>query len=314
VLQLIGRRLLVTVPIAFLVSLLVFAMVLLVPGDPAATLAGENATSEQIAETRERLGLDDPLLTQYGRWASSAVTGDLGQSLFSGQQVTEAVVQRLPATLSLTGGALVVAVLIGLPCGVLAATNRGRPVDRVLSLLAAGGVAMPNYFLGMLLILVFAVWNELLPATRYVPLDQDPVLWLRHLVLPAVTLGVVTGAVVTRQLRSSLIGVLQQDYVETARAKGLRSRAVVLKHALKNAAIPVVTVLGTQVAFLLGGSVIVEQVFGIPGIGQLAVNAVLQRDLPVIQGVVVLTTVIVLACNLVIDVAYGYLNPRVRVQ
>jgi peptide/nickel transport system permease protein len=289
-------------------------MVLLVPGDPAATLAGENATSEEVAETRERLGLEDSLLTQYGRWLSGAVTGDLGQSLFSGQEVSEALAQRLPATLSLTAGALVVAVLVGVPSGVAAAANRGRAADRVLSVLAAAGVAMPNYFLGMLLILVFAIWNDVLPAASYVALEHDPLLWLRHLVLPSLTLGIMTGAVLMRQLRSSLIGVLQQDYIETARAKGLRSRVVVFKHALKNAAIPVVTVLGTQVAFLLGGSVIVEQVFGISGIGQLMVGAVLQRDLPVIQGVVVLTTGIVLACNLVIDVAYGYLNPRVRVR
>jgi len=175
-------------------------------------------------------------------------------------------------------------------------------------------LAMPNYFIAMLLILFFAIWNDFFPATSFVPFTEDPWGWVDHLVLPWITLGLASAAVITRQLRSSLIGVLGQDYVRTARAKGMRGRTVVLKHASKNAAIPVVTVLGTQIAFALGGSVIVEQVFGIPGVGQLAISSVQKRDLPMIQGIVVMTTLLVLFCNLLVDLAYGYLNPKVRVR
>ena len=313
-LQLIVRRLLIMIPVLFLVSLMVFSMILLVPGDPAVTLAGENATQEQIDATRERLGLNDPVIEQYWRWVSNAVQGDLGTSLYSSQEVTEAITQRLPATLSLAAGAIFLSLLIGLPAGILSAIFRGRWPDRAIGLGAASALAMPNYFIAMLLILFFAIWNKWLPATSFVPFSEDPYEWAKHLILPWITLGLASAAVITRQLRSSLIGVLGQDYVRTARAKGLRAHRVILKHASKNAAIPVVTVVGTQIAFALGGSVIVEQVFGIPGVGQLAITAVQKRDLPIIQGVVVMATVLVLFCNLLVDLAYGYLNPKVRVR
>jgi peptide/nickel transport system permease protein len=313
-LQLIVRRLFIMIPVLFLVSLIVFSLILLVPGDPAVTLAGENASQEQIDATRTRLGLDDPVVEQYGRWVGNAARGDLGESLFSSQKVTDAIVQRLPATLSLAGGAIVLSVLIGLPAGIFSALFRGRWPDRLIGLGAASALAMPNYFIAKLLILFFAIWNPLFPATSFVPFTEDPWDWAKHLILPWITLGLASSAVITRQLRSSLIGVLSQDYVRTARAKGLRGRTVVLKHASKNAAIPVVTVLGTQVAFALGGSVIVEQVFGIAGVGQLAISSVQKRDLPNIQGIVVMATLLVLFCNLLVDLAYGYLNPKVRVR
>jgi peptide/nickel transport system permease protein len=313
-LQLILRRILIMIPVLFLVSVMVFSLILLVPGDPAVTLSGENATQEQIAATRERLGLDDPVLVQYGRWVSHAVRGDLGKSLYSGQDVTNLIMQRMPVTLSLAAGAIVLSLLIGIPAGLLSALHRGRWADRAFGLGAASALAMPNYFVAMLLILFFAIWHRWLPATGFVAFSQDPWQWAKHLLLPWITLGIASGAVITRQLRSSMIGVLGQDYVRTARAKGLRSRSVILKHSTKNAAIPVVTVLGTQVAFLLGGSVIIERVFAMAGVGELAITAVLQRDMPIIQGVVVMTTVIVLVANLLVDVAYGYLNPKVRVQ
>jgi len=313
-LQLIIRRILIMIPVLFLVSLMVFSLVLLVPGDPAVTLAGENATEEQIDATRTRLGLDDPVIEQYLRWVGNALQGDLGTSLFSSQKVTDAIVQRMPATLSLAGGAIVLSLLIGLPAGILSALFRGRWPDRFLGLGAASALAMPNYFVAMLLILFFAIWNPIFPATSFVPFTEDPWEWANHLILPWITLGLASAAVITRQLRSSLIGVLGQDYVRTARAKGMRGRSVVLKHASKNAAIPVVTVLGTQVAFALGGSVIVESVFGIAGVGQLAISSVQKRDLPMIQGIVVMATLLVLFCNLLVDLAYGYLNPKVRVR
>lgn len=313
-LQLILRRVLIMVVVLFLVSVIVFSLIALVPGDPAVTLAGENASQEQIAATRAQLGLDDPVLVQYGRWAGGAVRGDLGESLFSSQEVTETIMQRMPVTLSLTAGAVLFALLLGVPAGIASAVWRGRWPDRLLGLGAASALAMPNYFVAMLLVLYFAIWHHWLPATSFVPLTEDAWLWFKHLILPWVTLGIASGAVIARQLRSSLIGVLGQDYVRTARAKGLRGRSVIFKHAIKNAAIPVITVLGTQIAFLLGGSVIVERVFGMPGVGELAITAVLQRDLPVIQGVVVMVTVIVLVANLFVDLAYGYLNPKVRVR
>lgn len=311
---LIGRRLLIMVPVLFLVSIIAFAMVLLVPGDPAVTLAGDNATQEQVDATRERLGLNDPVVEQYWNWASSAVRGDLGTSLFSSQKVTSAIVQRMPVTLSLTFGAVVISVMLGGAAGVLSAVFQGRWLDRVLGVGAASGLAMPNYFIAMLFILYFAIWNRWLPATGFVPLSENPWEWFRHLLLPWVTLGIASAAVITRQLRSSLIGVLGQDYVRTARAKGLRGPKVVMKHSIKNAAIPVVTVLGTQVAYLLGGSVIVERVFGMAGVGDLAVSSVFRRDLPMIQGIIMVVAVIVLVANLAVDLAYGYLNPKVRVQ
>lgn len=313
-LQLILRRLLIMIPVIFIVSLMVFGMVYLTPGDPAVTLAGENATEEQIEATRERLGLNDPLLEQYGRWVGNAVQGDLGASLYSSQRVTDAITQRFPTTVSIALGAIVVALLIGLPLGVMAAVFRGRWIDRFLTIGASLGLAMPSYFVGMILILIFAIWNSILPATSYVAFTESPMDWAKHLLLPWLTLGLAAGAVLTRQLRSSLIGVLGQDYVRTARAKGLRGRAVILKHAAKNALVPVVTVLGAQISIALGGSVIIESVFGLSGVGSLLNSSVLRRDIPMIQGVVLMFTVIVLFVNLLVDLAYGYLNPRVRVQ
>lgn len=310
---LILRRLVITIPVLLLVSVMVFGMVYLVPGDPAATLAGEFASEDQIAQTRERLGLDDPMIEQYGRWVGDAVTGDFGASLFSSQRVTDALTQRMPVTVSVALGGIFFGLLFGVPVGILAAVFRGRLPDRLLGLGSALGLSMPNYFVGMLLILMFAIWNQVLPATGYVGITESPWEWFRHLLLPWITIGVSTGAVLARQLRSSLIGALGQDYVRTARAKGLRSRRVVLKHASKNAAIPVVTVLGAQISFALGGSVIIETVFGMQGVGQLISQAVFRRDVPVIQGVVIMFALIVVVVNLIVDLAYGYLNPKVRV-
>lgn len=311
-LRFLTRRLLLMVPLLLIVSFMVFGLVLLVPGDPAITLAGDNATEEQIEEIREDLGLNDPVWEQYGRWAGGAIQGDLGVSLFSGRSVAKSIGERLPVTLSLATSALVIALLIAIPAGIVAAMNRGRWIDSAATLGATVGLAMPNFFLGLVLVLIFALRLGWLPATGYVALEDSPSLWARHIALPALTLGVAAAAETTRQLRASLSDVLQQDYVRTARAKGLRQRVVIFKHGLKNAAIPVVTVLGFQVAFLLGGSVIVEQLFALPGVGGLAIRAVIDRDLPVIQGVVVFSAVLVMVVNLVVDLLYGWLNPKVR--
>ncbi len=311
-LQLFLRRLAMTIPIVVLASFLVFGLVLLVPGDPAITLAGDNATAEQIELIRDRLGLDDPVWVQYGRWASDAIQGDLGESLFTGRSVTKSIGERLPVSMSLAAVSVVVALMIAVPAGILAAVRRGTWMDTSATIGASLGLAMPSFWLGAVLVLIFALRLGWLPATGYVPFGDDPVGWLKHLILPALTLGTAAAAETTRQLRASLSDVLQQDYVRTARAVGTRSRVVVGKHAMKNAAMPVVTVLGFQIAFLLGGSVIVEQLFALPGLGGLAIRAVLDRDLPMIQGVVLFTTVLVVMINLAVDMLYGWLNPKVR--
>lgn len=310
--QLILRRLLALVPLLFLVSLIVFSLVLLIPGDPAIAIAGENATEEQVEATRERLGLNDPVVVQYGRWAGGLLQGDLGTSLFSSVSVGGVIAQRLPVTLSLTFLAVAVAMVIALPAGLIAGTRAGSSADRSATLVSSVGVAIPNFWLGLMLILVFAIWNPWLPATGYVPFAENPSLWLQHMALPAITLGAAAAAELTRQLRSSMVDVMHQDYVRTARSKGLRLPKVVGKHALKNAAIPVVTVAGLQVTRLLGGTIVVEQVFGLPGLGQLAINAVTRRDLPMIQGIVVVAVLVAVTANLVVDLSYGYFNPKVR--
>jgi peptide/nickel transport system permease protein len=311
-LNLVVRRLLAVVPLLFLVTFLAYGMVLLIPGDPAIAIAGENATAEQVEATRERLGLNDPFLVQYGRWIGNAVQGDLGQSLFTNRSVRDAIFDRLPVTLVLTGTALALATAVALPAGILAALRRGSWVDRATTVSATVGVAMPNFWLGLLLVLVFAVSNRWLPAIGYVPFTEDPVRWAKHIILPAIALGAAACAEITRQLRSAVIDVVEQDYVRTARAKGLQKRKIIVKHVLKNAAIPVVTVLGLQVTRLLGGAVIIEQVFALPGMGQLAVLAVFDRDVPMILGVVLVASVVAVVVNLLVDLSYGWFNPKVR--
>ncbi|MCE3550210.1 ABC transporter permease [Pseudonocardia sp. RS11V-5] len=306
------RRVLMMVPLLVLVSLGVFALVLMIPGDPAITIAGENATEAQIDATRERLGLNDPVLVQYAAWAGHALTGDLGSSLFSNESVTGAIAGRFPVTLALTLAAMLIALLIAVPAGVVAALRRGRWQDRGATLFASVGISLPNFWVGILLIMAFALAFPIFPAVGYTPISEGVGAWARGLVLPGITLGTAVAAEITRQLRGSLTDTLQQDFIRTARANGLSARAVVLRHGLKNAAVPVVTVIGFQVGFLLGGSVIVERVFGLPGLGDLAIRAVLQRDIPMIQGIVVVAALIVMLVNLAVDLSYGWLNPKVR--
>ncbi|MDZ7791684.1 MAG: ABC transporter permease [Xanthomonadales bacterium] len=308
------RRLLALVPLLFVVSLVVFSLLLMVPGDPAISLAGEDATVEQIEETRDRLGLDDPVLVQYGRWASDAVTGDLGTSLYSSQSVTSSLWSRLPVTLSLTFAAVVVGLVISIPAGLLSASRPDGWIDRASRVGSSLGIAIPNFWLAAILLIVFAINTDLFPAVGYVPFTENPVEWARHLVLPAIALGAIAAAEMTRQLRGAMMDVLRSDYVRTARANGIRRHVILVKHALKNAAIPVVTVLGLQVAYLLGGSVIIEQMFALPGVGRLAINAVIARDLPMIQGVVLFVVLVSVLVNLAVDLSYGFLNPKVRAE
>lgn len=312
VLRLLARRLVALVPLLFLASVLVFGLVVLVPGDPATAIAGDGATAAQIEATRQALGLDRPLPVRYVEWVGGAVRGDLGTSLFNSYSVSAAIRSRLPVTLSLMGLALAVALAVGIPAGVFAGARRGSGADRLTTVGASVGVAVPNFWLGLMLLLLFALKLDWFPATGYVALTADPVGWLRHLVLPAVTLGAAGAAEITRQMRASMADVLQQDYIRTVRAKGLSRSRQVLKHGLKNAMIPVVTVTGLQVSRLFGLSVIIEQVFGLPGLGSLAVEAVFKRDVPVIQGVVLFVTLVVVSVNLLVDLSYGYFSPKVR--
>lgn len=305
-------RILATIPVLVLVTFVVFGLVLLIPGDPAATIAGPDATVEDVAAVRERLGLDRPVLVQYWDWVTGALAGDLGTSLYTSRPVAASIGDGLPVTLSLTALALVISLVIAVPTAIASALRRGTWVDRVATIGSSLGIALPSFWLGLVFVLVFSLALGWLPATGYVPLNEDPGAWLRHLLLPSVTLGIAAAAESTRQLRGSILGVLQQDYVRTARAKGLLERTVLGKHVLKNAGVPLVTVLGLQVTTMLGGAVLVEQVFGVPGLGLVAIGAVTTRDVPVIQGIVLVAVLVAVVCNLLVDLTYGYLNPKVR--
>jgi peptide/nickel transport system permease protein len=294
------------------VSFCVFSLIVLVPGDPAVALAGENPDPEQIAAVRDRLGLDDPFLVQFWHWFSGVVQGDLGQSLFSSQSVSDAVFGRLPATLSLALFSLVVALVIGVSVGVLAAMRPGTWVDRVATFAASLGVAVPYFWVGMILVLLFAINLTIFPAVGYVPLTEDPLRWLLSLVLPATALGLAPAAVIARQTRAGMTGVLREDYVRTATAKGLPPGRVVGQHALKNAAVPVVTAFGLEASRLIGGTVVIEQLFALPGLGSLAYTSVFARDFPMVQGVLLVVAALVLLINLVVDLSYGYFDPRIR--
>jgi peptide/nickel transport system permease protein len=310
--KLLAQRLARTLAILLGVSILVFSLDSLIPGDPALVLAGENASVEDIERTRELLGLNRPVAERYVAWAANALRGDFGRSLYSTRSVGEEIGARLPVTLSLLVLALLIGLAFGIGAGIVAALNRGKPLDRALVLLASVGVALPNFWIGMLFVVAFAIHWRLLPATGYTPFTENPVDWLRHLVLPAVALSTGPAAELTRQVRGSVIDILQRDFVRTAIAKGLPRRMVIGKHVLKNTGITVATVTGIQMSVLLGASVVVEQVFGLPGIGGLIVESVFARDLPIVQGIVLVTTVLILASSLLVDLSYGYFNPKMK--
>lgn len=312
--KLIGRRLMLTIPLLLIVSVMVFGLAQLIPGDPAITIAGETATPERIAEIREKLGQNEPLLQQYVDMMTGIARGDLGTSLYSTQEVTDALANAIPATLSLSVVALAFVILVGIPFGILAGTRPGSLIDRALTGLVALGVAAPAYWVGMILLIVFALNLGWFPTTQYVPLSEGFGRWFHHLALPAFALSLAGIVEVTRQLRSSMQEVMHQDFIRTARSKGLPSRLVVFKHALKTAAAPAVTVIGLQVNSLLGGAIAVELVFNLNGIGLLAIRAVQNQDIPIIQGIVLVSVVVVTFSNLIVDIIYGRLNPKVLSQ
>ncbi|MCL6500199.1 MAG: ABC transporter permease [Firmicutes bacterium] len=300
------KRVLLALPVLLGVSVVVFVAIRLIPGDPAQIMAGQAATEEVVRQIRQSLGLDQPLPVQYLYFLRNVVRGDLGRSLFNGAPVVEELGQRFPRTVRLALASMVVASLIGIPAGILAATRHLSWLDTLVMLVALVGVSMPVFWLGLNLILVFSVRLQWLPAFGYET-------W-RHLLLPSVTLGAASAAIVARMTRSSMLEVLGQDYIRTARAKGLAERVVVNRHALRNALIPVVTVLGLHLGTLLSGAVLTETVFAWPGIGRLLVDAVLARDYPIIQGATLLIAATFVALNLAVDLLYGLLDPRIRYE
>lgn len=293
------------------VSIVVFALIHLVPGDPVRVALGTRFDQELYEALRARSGLDQPLLVQYVDWLARALTGDLGVSFRTGQPVTSLLLTRLPATAMLALGALLVGVVIALPAGILSAIRQGKPVDYAASAFSQIGVSVPDFWYGILLILLFSVQWRLFPPGGYVPFLEDPVESLRRLVLPALTAGVVTGAILTRFVRSSVLEALNAEHVRLARAKGLPWRSVLRHHVLRNAWIPVVTVTGLQLGTLLGGIVVVEVVFAWPGLGRLALDAVERRDYPLLQGAVLLIAAGFLLINLLVDLLYAKLDPRI---
>jgi len=312
VLALLLRRLAFTIPLLLVVSFLIYALIVLVPGDPAVALAGQNPSPAQIAAVRAELGLDDPFLVQYWHWLSSALQGDLGVSLFSSESVTSAILARLPTTLSLAFVSLTMAAVLGIAVGTLAGLKPGTWIDRVATVSASFGVAMPYFWVGMILVLLLAINVPILPAVGYEPLGNGLWGWLSHLLIPASALAIAPAAVIARQTRAALVEVMSQDYIRTANAKGLPRFRVVAKHALKNSSVPVVTVFGIEANRLIGGTVVIEQLFALPGVGQLAYQSVFARDFPLVQGVLLATATMILLINLLVDVSYGYFNPRIR--
>jgi peptide/nickel transport system permease protein len=308
------RRLLLSVPVLFLVSLITFGLLWLVPGDPASVFLDVGATPEELDRVRRELGLDRPFLVRMGEWYLRLARGDLGMSLLLNRSVTDAIIERLPITLALAGLAFFASVLIGVVAGVVAAIRHGRWADQSMMTLALLGLSIPEFWLGLVLIWLLAVSVQIFPAGGYVALGQDPIEWARHIALPAFTLACVQMGFVARMTRSSMLEVLGQDFVRTARAKGLPEPYVVMRHGLGNAMVPIVTVMGIMVGALLGGTVVTEQVFSVPGVGRLVIGAVLSRDFPVIQGGLLFLALIYLMVNLVVDLLYAAIDPRVRLD
>jgi peptide/nickel transport system permease protein len=299
------------IPVIVLATFIVFGLLQLVPGDPAVTLAGDSATPQRIAEIRQIYGLDKPFLVQYATWLGHAAEGDLSKSLLSGEPVRDTILHRLPNTLLIVAGALLLSLLIGVPLGMAAAIRPESPLDRFITTLSALGVAVPSFWLAMMLVSVFALSLHWLPATGAASLSEDPWGAIRHAILPSIALSAGGIATIAQQLRSALGEVLASQNVRTLRAKGLSSAAILWKHGLKNVSVPLLTVTGLLINRLLGATVVIEAVFAIPGTGSLVVNAAIGKDFPVVQGVVLTMVVLVIVVNLVIDGLYTFLDPRV---
>ena len=306
------RRILSTLPVMGIVALFVFSLLYIAPGDPAAVIAGDQASPADVERIRQGLGLDRPFLIQFGSWVWNILHGDLGTSIFTNLPVSAMIAQRIEPTLSLMAITLVLTILVAVPLGVVAAWKAGSWVDRTIMAFAVFAFSLPVFVVGYVLAYVFALQFEWLPVQGYTPFKSGLWPWLRNLILPAFALGSVYIALIARITRASMLEVLQQDYVRTARAKGLGQRDILFVHALKNAAVPIVTVIGIGIALLIGGAVVTESVFAIPGLGRLTIDAILRRDYPVIQGIVLLFSFLYVLVNLMVDVTYTLVDPRIR--
>ncbi len=307
----IGSRLITTIPVLLFVSVAVFLMVHLTPGDPVKLMLGEDAGPEAVAALQRELGLDRSLPVQYTRWLGDVLTGDLGRSIRTNQPVFEAIVSRLPVTLELAFLSMLLALAVGLPTGILAAIKRNSPVDTASTTVALLGISLPSFFVGILLILLLAQQLRLLPPSGYVPFREDPVQNLKLMIMPSIALGAALAGILSRMMRSSLLEVLGADYIRTARAKGLNDRRTILGHGLKNALLPVVTVVGLQTGALLGGAILTETIFALPGVGRLVIDSIFARDFPMVQGVVLFLAVVRVLSNLAADITYVQLDPRI---
>ncbi|MGL4494614.1 MAG: ABC transporter permease [Beijerinckiaceae bacterium] len=306
------RRLASTVLVMGLVGVFVFLLLHLSGGDPAAIIAGDNATPQQIEEIRRKLGLDDPLPSQFWRWLVAVLHGDLGVSIFSNTPVTELIAQRLAPTVSLAILTMTFAVILAVTAGVLAAWKAGSVIDRILMGFSVLGFSVPVFVVGYVLIYIFAIQLRWLPVQGYKPLSEGVWPWFQNLILPMVTLGMAYVALIARITRTSMLDVLAEDYIRTAKAKGVATRTMLIKHALKNAGVPIITVIGIGIALLIGGVVITETVFNIPGIGRLVVDAIAKRDYPIIQGVILIFSGVYVVVNLLVDLSYTLIDPRIR--
>ena len=306
------RRILSTLPVMGIVALFVFSLLYIAPGDPAAVIAGDQASPADVERIRQGLGLDRPFLVQFGTWLWQILHGNLGTSIFTNMPVAAMIAQRIEPTFSLMAITLVLTILIAVPLGVAAAWKAGSWVDRTIMAFAVFAFSLPVFVVGYVLAFVFALYFEWLPVQGYTPLAAGLWPWLQNLILPALALGSVYIALIARITRASMLEVLQQDYVRTARAKGLGQGNILFVHALKNAAVPIVTVIGIGIALLIGGAVVTESVFAIPGLGRLTIDAILRRDYPVIQGIVLLFSFLYVLVNLMVDVTYTLVDPRIR--
>lgn len=308
------KRLLSVIPVLFVVSIVIFGIIHITPGDPAAVILGQEATPEQIEQLREQLGLNEPIHMQYYHWVLGVLQGDLGTSYFMKEPVTQAIFDHLKPTLSVAVLAMAISLIIAIPIGIAAANRRGTITDQSIMGFALLGMSVPSFLLGLFLILFFGVKLGWLPVAGYQPLSNG--LWnhLKYLIMPAIALGSIQAALIARMTRTSMLEVLNTNYIKTARAKGVKDRKIVYVHALRNAFLPILTVVGTTLGSLMAGAAVTETIFNIPGIGQLIINSVERRDYSVIQGVVLFVTVIYVFVNLVIDLLYGVIDPRVRLQ
>lgn len=318
-LSLIARRLLTAIPVIVIVTMLVFALVQLIPGDPAYTYLGAGGgegeimlDEETLQKVRELLGLDQPIPVQYVKWMINLARGDMGTSLVSGQPVFAELRNRIPVTLQIIAFSWMISLAIAFPAGIISALMRNRPPDVFASVTAMAGVALPNFWLGILLIMLFSVKLGWVPPSGHASLLGDPVEAVKLMILPGITLGTGMAASTMRQVRSSMLETLRQDYVRTARAKGLTERTVIFRHVMRNSMLPVLTVMGLQLPFLIGGSVIIESIFGIPGMGQFAVGSIFTRDFLVVQAVVLVAALVTIVANLVTDISYSFIDPRIR--